>query len=298
LTTHSETKFITPGMRAMFISTLAFALSYALVKQVSHLPTMEVAFFRCAVSSALCFGSMYRAGVDWRGSNRRMLLLRGFFGTMSLYLFFFTLQHIPLAGAVTIQYLSPIFTTVIAIFFLKEKVQPLQWAFYALAFCGVLLIDRFDSRIALLYLFTGVTAAFCSGVAYNLVRGLREKEHPLTIVLHFQIFGAVVCFFAMWFDWKTPLGWDWLYLFLIGVFSQIGQVYLTNALQKEKAAGVVIINYSGVIYGLLIGWFFFSEAQTWEALSGMLLVIAGVMLSVFYGKRRRREMEKLEATAG
>ena len=210
-----------------------------------------------------------------------------FFGTTAVYLFFFTLQRIPLAGAVTIQYLSPIFTTIIAIFILKERVKPPQWVFYAIAFGGVLLIERFDPRISIIYLLTGVGAAFCSGVAYNLVRSLREREHPLTIVLHFQLFGAVVCFFAMWFDWATPVGWDWFYLLLIGVFSQIGQVFLTHALQKEKAAGVVIINYSGVVYGLIIGWFFFGEAQTLETLSGMLLVVC-----------RRRRLAFFMANAG
>lgn len=282
----------------MFISALAFSLSYAFVKQLSHLPTVEVAFFRCAIASAFCFANMKHAGVDWRGSNRKMLLLRGFFGTSSLFLFFYTLQHIPLAGAMTIQYLSPIFTTIIAIFILKESVKPLQWIFYALAFCGVLMIEQFDARISLLYLCTGVGGAFCSGVAYNLVRSLREKEHPLTIVLHFQLLGAILCFFFMWFDWATPIGWDWLYLFLIGAFSQIGQVYLTYSLQQERAAGVVIINYSGIVYGLTIGWFIFGEAQTWASLSGMLLVIAGVMLSILYSKRRERELKKLEATVG
>ncbi|HEV7643892.1 MAG TPA: DMT family transporter [Pyrinomonadaceae bacterium] len=294
-TNTGENKFLSSGVQAMFLSTLAFSLTYALVKQLSHLPTIEVAFFRCAIASLICFAGIYRGGIDWRGSNRKLLLLRGFFGTTAVYLFFFTLQRIPLAGAVTIQYLSPIFTTIIAIFILKERVKRPQWLFYAIAFCGVLLIERFDPRISIVYLLTGIGAAFCSGVAYNLVRSLREREHPLTIVLHFQLFGAVVCFFAMWFDWVTPVGWDWFYLLLIGVFSQIGQVFLTHALQKEKAAGVVIINYSGVVYGLLIGWFFFNETQTFESLSGMLLVVCGVALSVFYGKRQR-ELEKLEAT--
>src|SRR5262245_14245531 len=205
----------------MFISTLAFSLSYAFVKQISHIPTMEVAYFRCAIASVFCVIGLHRAGVNWKGSNRKLLLLRGFFGTTSLYLFFYTLQHIPLAGAVTIQYLSPIFTTIIAIFVLKESVKLPQWLFYAVAFGVVLLIEQFDPRISPFFLITGITAAFCSGVAYNLVRSLREKEHPLTIVLHFQLFGAVVCFFAMWFDWKTPIGWDWFYLLLIGIFSQV-----------------------------------------------------------------------------
>ena len=281
----------------MFLSTLAFALANVFVKQVSHLPTMEIVFFRCTFGVVFCYVGLRKAGAGWRGSNRKLLLMRGLFGTTALYLFFLTVREIPLASAMTIQYLSPIFTTIIAIFLLKEKVRSAQWLFYAMAFAGVLFIEQFDTRITLLFLIVGVVSAFCSGVAYNLVRTLREREHPLTVVLHFQLVGLIVGFLFTIFNWATPRGWDWFYLFLIGVFSQLGQIFLTNALQKEKAASVAIVNYTGLIYGLLIGWFVFGETQTLESLSGMMLVVAGVVLSVIYSKRRK-EVEAIEATAG
>jgi drug/metabolite transporter (DMT)-like permease len=201
-------KILTEGVRAMFLSTLAFSLANVFVKQVSHIPAMEVVFFRCTIASTFCFIGLYRANADWRGSNRTMLLLRGTFGTVALYCFFLTLQNIPLASAMTIQYLSPIFTTIIAIFLLSEKVRPFQWIFYAMAFGGVLFIERFDTRISLLYLGLGVASAFCSGVAYNLVRKLREREHPLTVVLHFQLIGAIAGLVSIFFEWKTPAGMD------------------------------------------------------------------------------------------
>lgn len=225
-----------------------------------------------------------------------MLLLRGLFGTTALYCFFITLQQMPLASAQTIQYLSPIFTATIAIFVLKEGVMPVQWLFYAIAFGGVLLIERVDARISPFYLALGIIAAFCSGMAYNLVRSLRGKEHPLTVVLHFQLVGAVAGFISLFFQWKMPTGWDWLFLFLIGVFSQIGQIFLTNALQRERIAGVAIVNYTGLIYAISIGWFVFGETQGIMALAGMALVVIGVLLSVFYG-RRQRQIEQIEATA-
>lgn len=281
----------------MFLSTLAFSLANVFVKQVSHIPAMEVVFFRCLVASTFCFIGLYRAGADWRGSNRTMLLLRGLFGTTALYLFFTTLQNIPLASAMTIQYLSPIFTSIIAIFVLRENVRAMQWVFYAIAFAGVVLIERFDARISLFFLVLGIVSAVCSGVAYNLVRSLREKEHPLTVVLHFQLVGVIAGFVSLFFDWKMPSGWDWFYLFLIGVFSQLGQIFLTNALQRERVAGVAIVNYTGLVYALLIGSFVFGEVQTVESLLGMLLVVVGVLLSVFYSKRMR-VMEKVESTYG
>jgi len=281
----------------MFLSTLAFFLANICVKQVSGIPAMEIVFFRCAIASAFCLIGLHRAGEDWKGTNHMLLLMRGVFGTTALFLFFVTLQNIPLASAMTIQYLSPIFTTVIAIFFLGESVARLQWLFYALAFAGVLLIERTDPRISPFFMVIGVISAFCSGMAYNLVRSMKGKEHPLTVVLHFQLVGVVVGFVSLFFEWKTPVGWDWFYIFLVGVFAQLGQIFLTNALQKERVASVAIINYTGLIYALLAGSLLFSEPQSAESLAGMLLVVFGVLLSVVYSNRKR-EIEKIESTAG
>ncbi|CAN5301050.1 pseudopaline transport inner membrane protein CntI [soil metagenome] len=281
----------------MFLSTLFFALANVCVKQVGHLPAMEIVFFRCAIGTLFCFYGLRKADADWRGSNRKLLFLRGFFGTTALFCFFVTVQNIPLASAMTIQYLSPIFTSIIAIFLLKESVGAMQWLFYAMAFAGVLFIERIDARVSPFYLMLGIISAFGSGMAYNLVRSLKEREHPLTVVLHFQLVGLIAGFLFSIFNWQTPVGWDWLYLFLIGATSQLGQIFLTNALQKEKAASVSIIIYSGLIYGISIGWIVFGEPQTIFSLFGMCLVVLGVVMSILYSKRQINVAE-LEVTKG
>lgn len=281
----------------MFLSTFFFAMANVCVKQVAHLPAMEIVLFRCLLGVAFCYYGLRRANADWRGSNRTFLLLRGVFGTTALFFFFVTVQNIPLASAMTIQYLSPIFTAIIAIFLLGEKVRLPQWIFYLIAFTGVLCIEQFDARVSWYYLALGVVSAFGSGMAYNLVRSLKEKEHPLTVVFHFQLTGMIAGCILTIFNWQTPAGTDWFYLLLIGIFSQFGQIFLTDALQKEKAAGVAIIIYTGLIYGLSIGWIFFGETQGAGSLVGMLLVVVGVILSIFYS-RRRVSAEELEVTQG
>ncbi len=283
-------------MRAMFLSTLSFALANVFVKQLTHIPPMEIVFFRCSIATVFCFIGLRHAKADWIGSNRTLLLLRGLFGTTALYFFFVTLHNIPLASAVTIQYLSPIFTAVIGIVILKEKVRPLQWAFYSMAFMGVLLVQRFDPRVSWYFLLIGVISAFGSGMAYNLVRSLKGREHPLTVVLHFQLIGAIAGFISLFFEWRMPGGWDWAFLLLIGIFSQLGQIFLTNALQKEAVAGVAIVNYSGILYSVMFGWFIFGEMQSLLSVSGMFLVVLGVLLSILY--TRRLDLKKLESTVG
>ncbi|MCS6875175.1 MAG: DMT family transporter [Pyrinomonadaceae bacterium] len=284
------------GVKFMFLSTLSFSLANVFVKQVSHIPAMETVFFRCFFGIIFCLYGLKREGLIGQfGNNYTLLLLRGIFGTAALYFFFVTVQNIPLASAMTIQYLSPIFTSVIAIFLLKESLKAIQWLFYLIAFSGVLLIQQFDFRVSPFFLAIGIFSAFCSGVAYNLVRRLRQTEHPLIVVLHFQMVGAIIGLVFTFFNWKTPSILDLAYLFLIGIFSQLGQIFLTNALQKEKAASVAIVNYTGLIYGLFFGWLIFGESQNLISLAGMLLVVVGVAASVFYDKKKR-EIEKLEAS--
>jgi drug/metabolite transporter (DMT)-like permease len=290
-------KVITPGVRAMFLSTLAFFLANACVKQVAHIPAMEIVFFRCIISASICVYGLQRAGGSLIGNNHLHLVLRGLFGTTALFCFFVTVQNMPLASAQTIQYVSPIFTATIAIFLLKESVRALQWLFYAIAFGGVLLIQQVDERIAAYYLALGIISAFCSGVAYNLVRSMRGTEHPLTIVLHFQLVGAVAGGISLLFNWRMPISWDWMWLLLVGIFSQLGQIFLTDALQREKVAGVAIVNYTGLVYAVIIGWLIFGETQGPLAIAGMLLVVLGVLLSVFYSRRQQQRLEELEATA-
>lgn len=268
----------------MLLSTLSFAFMNVLVKKLGNMPGMEMVFFRCGISMLFCFNILYRNKIDWKGSNRARLIARGTFGTIAVYTFFITIQNMPLGTAVTIQYLSPIFTTIIAIFLLKEKVKLPQWLFFAISFAGVLVIKGFDTRISVAMLAIGIVSALASGMAYNMVRSLKEKEHPIVVVLHFQIIGTILGFVFAAFNWRMPQGWEWFYLVMTGVLTQIGQVNLTKALQLEKIAHVSIFNYLGIIYALIFGFVLFGERYDWLAFAGIILVIGGVLLNFFYDR--------------
>jgi drug/metabolite transporter (DMT)-like permease len=83
---------------------------------------------------------------------------------------------------------------------------------------------------------------------------------------------------------------------MVGVFSQLGQIFLTNALQRERAAGVAIINYTGLIYAITFGSLFFGEQILPLTLVGMALVVCGVLASVLYSRRREKLVAELEVT--
>jgi len=274
------------GIRYMLLSTFFFAIMNVFIKKASHFPAMEIVFFRCFISLLLCMAFIARHKIPWKGSNRKRLAARGIFGTIALYTFFITLQQMSLGAAVTIQYLSPIFTTIIAIFLLNEHIRPLQWIFFLVSFSGVILIKGFDHHIPLWALGVGILSAIASGFAYNMVRSLKEKEHPVVVVLHFQIIGTLAGFGFSIFNWQMPQGIDWFYLLMIGLMTQLGQMNLTRALQMETIANATILNYLGVIYALIFGFFVFDAHYPLLSLSGIILVLGGVMLTYLFAHNK------------
>lgn len=272
--------FISPGARHMLLATFYFALMNIFIKAVSHLPTMEVVFFRCGISLLICLWYLRSQGVDWKGSNRRLLLLRGVFGTASLVAYVATIAHLPLGTAVTIQYLSPIFTTILAVYVLDEKVRPAQWLFFILSFIGVVIIQGVSNQAENFYILIGILSALGSALAYITIRTIKDKEHPLVVVFHFQLLGTITGLFFTAPVFVMPSGWDWMNLILVGLFTQLGQVNMTRSLQMEKVAGVSILNYIGVLYATLAGYFLFDELYSWSTIFGMALVVAGVVFSM------------------
>lgn len=277
---------INEGARQMLLATFYFAMMNIFVKAVSHLPTMEVVFFRCGISLAICLYLLHKENVDWRGSNRKLLFLRGVFGTISLYAYFVTLAHMPLGTAVTIQYMSPIFTTILALVILDEKVRPVTWVFYLVSFAGVFVMRGFNEQIELVYVFIGVLSAIGSASAYVTIRTIKNLEHPLVVVLHFQLLGTITGLTFSATNFVLPQGLDWLYLLLVGIFTQLGQVSMTRSYQSENVSTVSILVYTGVIYATLAGYLFFDEVYNLGTIIGMLMVIAGVGMSVIYRRRK------------
>ena len=280
---------ISAGVLHMLMATFWFALMNITVKKLSHLPAMELVFFRCGIASMLGVIGLLSAKVSLRGNNNRILLLRGIFGTIGLYTFFLTMQQMPLGTAVTIQYLSPVFSAIIAYFLMKEDILPVQWIFFLMALGGVLLIKGFDTSISWSLLAIGLTSSVFSALAYNMVRTLKETEHPLVVVLHVQFLGFIVGAIFTCFNWLTPVGTDWIYIILTGVFTQLGQVNMTRSLQKENINKVSILKDLGIFYAVFFGWLIFDEKTSPGLIGGIILVAGGVILNLIITSRRSRK---------
>ncbi|MBD3258704.1 EamA family transporter [candidate division GN15 bacterium] len=270
---------LTPGVRYIILSTLFFALMNVGVKYLDHIPAYEVVFFRALVSLVMGYVLCKRAGLNPWGNNKKLLIARGLAGTVALTMYFYTVQQMPLASAVTIQYLSPIFTIIFASVIMREHTRPILWLFFLVSFAGVVMIKGFDPRITPFELTLGVLAAMSSGLAYNFVRKLKDTDHPLVVVFYFPLVTVPVIGPYAVTHWVAPSGSDLVILIAIGIFVTIAQIFMTKGYQLERASNVSNYNYLGSVYALLIGWFFFAESIPPLGIAGIVLIIFGVIMS-------------------
>lgn len=265
----------------MLGSTLAFSMMQICVKLLPHIPATELIFFRSIISLILSIYMLQKIGIPILGNNKKVLLMRGIFGTIALLLFFSTIQNIPLASAVTIQYLSPIFTALFAAVLLKEKMQIRQWLFFGISFAGVALIKGFDERISITYMLIGIVSATFSGLAYTCIRKLKDTEHPLVVVLYFPLVSIPIMSILSFYNWVQPKGQDWLLLILMGIFTQIAQIFMTKGLQSGIVNKMISLKYIGTIYALAIGYIVFGESYGIFSLIGIIMVVIGVVLNLW-----------------
>lgn len=270
------------AIKFIIIASLFFSIVNICVKEVNRIPSYEIAFFRTIISLLMSLYSIWRLKLKPWGNNKKYLILRGFFGTISLLLFFYTIQKMPLATAITIQYLSPIFSTIVAIFMLKERTKPIQWIFFCCSFLGILVLKGFDSRVELIYLILGIISAFTSGLAYNCVRKLKDYDHPVITVFYFPLVSLPLIAPYTAFNWVQPMNMDWVYLLLTGILTQLAQIYMTKAYQSEKMSIVSNFSYIGAIFAIISGYLVFHEALYLNTFIGIALIISGAIFSSIY----------------
>lgn len=279
---------ISKGVTYMLLSTFVFAVMNVLIKYVPSIPAVEIILFRSIVSFFMSGIALKAQKVPLLGKNRKVLFIRGLAGAIALIMFFTTLQEIPLASAVTLMFLGPIFTAILGIWIVKEKVNPLQWLFFAVSFAGILMIKGFDTRVSLEMTLLGIGAAFFSGIAYNMIRKLKTSEHPLVIIFYFPLVTLPIVGIYAGIHWVMPQGQEWFILLLIGVLTQLAQYFMTKSYQSEELAKVANINFIGILYALGFGYVLFDETFNLLTYLGMTAVLVGVVLNVVFKSKKAK----------
>ncbi|MBK7568339.1 MAG: DMT family transporter [Bacteroidetes bacterium] len=270
----------------MISSTFLFALMNVMVKMLEGIPSHEIVLFRSVITLLITLYLMRRKNIAPLGKSHRLIMVgRGVAGSIALLIFFYTIKHLPLATAVTVAYLSPIFTIIFSSVLLREHVNWKQWMFFAISFTGIVFINGIELNEDTSIVLLGVLGASCSGLAYNALRKTAGFVDPLVVVFYLPLITIPVITPFCVQHWVTPHGWEWILLLGVGIVTQFAQLNMTKAYQMEKAGAIANWAYLGVVFALIFGYLIFEEHYDMAAIFGMLIVVAGIIANFLYVNR-------------
>ena len=269
----------------MALGAFFFSLMSLLVKLAGQrLPSQEIVFVRAAISLLLTLALLrHRRTRPW-GNRRGLLLLRGVVGFAALSCFYYSVVHMPLADATVIQYTNPVFAALLAAWLLREEIGRLHLVMAAVSLAGVALVARptflFSGdapRLPPLVVAVAVAGAVLSAAAYVAVRRLREED-TMVIVFWFAAVSVAGSIPALWMGalWPTPR--EWLVLLGVGVTTQLGQIYLTRGLRRERAGRATAVAYLQVVFAAVWGALFFGEMPDAWVVAGAALIIGSTLV--------------------
>jgi drug/metabolite transporter (DMT)-like permease len=282
------------GARYMMLSALGFALMGACVKWVHArgIPVFEIVAARALVSLLISYVDIRRKKISVWGNRYYLLCARGLAGAFALVCVYYALVNLPFAEATMLQYLHPMFTAVLAIIFLYERIHGATLLCILFSFIGLLIIVRPDflfghlsAGYSLVAIVAAIAGAFGSAVAYVLVRKLSATEDSSVIIFYFPLIALPLSLALPSDKWIMPSNWDWLLLLMVGIATQVGQIGLTKAMQTETASKATSFSYLQVLFAVILGWLVFDELpQLWAWIGGALILL-GAFINVFWREK-------------
>ncbi len=275
------------GIKFLIGSGFAFSLMSICVKAIgARVPISELVFARATISIIITRILLYRNNINPWGYQKRLLIIRGLLGTVALFCIFKSLTKLPIATATVIQYIYPTFTVICAYIILKELILKRIVYSIIIGWIGIVLVSQpefssnSNTQETTLGIFIAILGALMTSLAYICVRKLSSKEHPLVIIFYFPLISIPLSIPFIINDFVMPTGIDWFWILGIGIFTQIGQLCITEGLRLLPAGQATSLNYSQVIFASIWGVLIFQETITSSIYLGGFCVLISTIISI------------------
>ena len=272
---------------AFFFSSMAVAIKYA----SAQFSALEIVFYRGIVG--VCFMAFIARGrgVSLRTEVPMMHVWRNIVGVSALVAWFYAIAKLPLATAMTLNYMSGIWvaTFLIAGTLALGKLSdvrrqgPLVLAVLC-SFAGVVMLLR--PTVEQNQVFgglVGLLSGVLSGLAYMQVAALGRVGEPETRTVFYFSLGATLAGLVGMLATGVH-AWTWpaaAWLLPLGVLAALGQLCMTRAYTHGATMVVANLQYSGIVFASLYGLLLFDAQIPLIGWAGMaLIIVSGITATV------------------
>ncbi len=274
----------------MLLAAFLFATMGVCVKLASsHFNSFELVFYRGLVSAVLMAGLMRARRTAWTTRFPGAHAWRSLTGVISMAAWFYAIVHLPLATAMTLNYMSSVWVGAFlvggALLFGRTGAGqgPLMAAVLA-SFAGVVMVLR--PTLAQDQLFAGLVglmSGLVSALAYLQITALGRLGEPEDrTVFYFALACALGGLLGMAIVGVSPWNWEAaVWLLPIGILASGGQWCMTRAYSHGATLVVANLQYSGIVFGALYSLLLFGDAIPLVGWLGMAVIaVSGIMATV------------------
>ncbi len=264
------------GTVVMTASSIMFSIMLILIKISPEIDPYKTSFFRFAIGLALLGTAAMANKIVLNFKNIKLLFLRGFFGGISIFLLFYSINKIGLVKGSVIGNMYPVFATIASAIFLKERVNFITWMLIFTSMAGITLIS-FSKGVGIENInpddFIAILGAAIGGLAIVIIKKLRETESS------FSIFFAQ-CAIGFWVVLipanivPVEIGISGGFILLgIGVSATIGQLMMTYSFKYVSVSKGTIIGMLTPFFNVFIGVLVFNEEINLISGIGLALIL-------------------------
>lgn len=273
----------TTGLLLMVLATIFLASMHSMVRYAGgDMHPFVLVFFRNLFSFVIVIPLLMRAGRGaLKSSNYGLLFSRGAVGITAMLAWFYSLAYVPITEATALSFTAAIFTALTAIAFLGERVRFRRWAAIICGFTGVLVVLRPDTDnfnpLMLLILFSAMFWA----LSITMIKHLSKTDTPTSLVAWMSILLTLLSFPLALYYWQWPVGEQWLWLIAIGALGTLGNLCMVRALALADITAVMSIDFFRLVWGALIGIYFFGDQMQVTTWLGAAIIFASGLYIIF-----------------
>lgn len=278
------TNYSPKGPALFILSSFFLAVMAVFVKLASqYVPAGEIALVRFLVGLLAALFLAAAGKISLSSRRRRLMIGRGVFGGLAILFFFAAVDVGPVTNATVLNNTYPIFATIIAAIYLKERIKPAIIVPLLTSAAGIIMLTNpsFSSfRMGDLY---GFASGVSAGVAVVIIRALRQTESAWSVFFYLSLFGAAFSLVIALPQMVIPGPVGLLFMFLAAVFGTVGQVVNTYAYKYCTTSVGATISMSNSVFASFFGLMFLGDMLSLAETIGAAVVLLSSGYIAYYG---------------
>ena len=204
--------------------------------------------------------------------------LRAILGLPAMLLYFSALVLLPIEKLTAISFVVPLIVTVLAVFFLGEKIYIYRTLALLLGFSGMLVIIRPGFVDISIGVYMVLFSALLWSINIIITKKISKDDSAITILAYQSIFMSLLSFFIVLFFWEMPSLKTFIYLILAAMCGTVLHLTLNHAFKLVDVSMTQPYSFLNLVFASIIGYFVFDEIPDLYTWIGALIIFTGVLI--------------------